>query len=414
MPEQKQERKKSNSKPKPDQKQKPASKRPASKRPASKPAPKPESTSDSKPESTSASKPESTSTSASTPSTEKLLDNYEKAELHRMLRLMLLGRRFEEKAAEAYALGKIGGFCHLYIGQEAVAIGALSPLRDDDYAIAAYREHVQALAKGMTSREIMAELYGRVDGCSKGKGGSMHLYSAARNFLGGWGIVGGQIPLATGVGFKIKYREEDGVCVCFFGEAAVNQGAFHEALNMAALWQLPVIFVVENNRFGMGTAWERVASLYDIAKKACAYAMPSVVADGMDVLEMRSTMEDAIDRARKNGTPTLIEAQCHRFMGHSMSDPVHGVYRTKQDVAEAKETDPIKRFIDQLTDADLLTEDELEEMDADVQAEVDDAAEFADNSPEPGDVELYTDVYADLNVNGRLFFDRRNRLETQE
>jgi pyruvate dehydrogenase E1 component alpha subunit len=362
----------------------------------------------------------SNSTSGSSPDTppptraptSELLQQYDRAEHHRMLRLMLLGRRFEEKSAEAYALGKIGGFCHLYIGQEAVAVGALSPLREDDYAIAAYREHVQALAKGMTSREVMAELYGRIDGCSKGKGGSMHLYSAEKNFLGGWGIVGGQIPLATGVGWKIKYRKEDGVCICFFGEAAVNQGAFHEALNMAALWQLPVIYIVENNRFGMGTAWERVASLYDIAQKACAYAMPSVVADGMDVLEMRSTVEDAIDRARRNGTPTLIEAQCHRFMGHSMSDPVHGVYRTRDDVAEAKKTDPIKRFIDQLTEADLLTEDELEAMDEEVQAEVDDAAEFADNSPEPDDEELYTDVYADENVHGRLFFDRRDRLRS--
>jgi pyruvate dehydrogenase E1 component alpha subunit len=358
--------------------------------------------------STSSSSPD-TPTATQAPTSE-LLQQYDRAEHHRMLRLMLLGRRFEEKAAEAYAMGKIGGFCHLYIGQEAVAVGALSPLREDDYAIAAYREHVQALAKGMTSREVMAELYGRIDGCSKGKGGSMHLYNAEHNFLGGWGIVGGQIPLATGVGFKIKYRQEDGVCVCFFGEAAVNQGAFHEALNMAALWQLPVIYVVENNRFGMGTAWERVASLYDIAQKACAYAMPSVVADGMDVLEMRSTMEDAVHRARKNGTPTLIEAQCHRFMGHSMSDPVHGVYRTKDDVAEAKKTDPIKRFIDQLTEADLLTEAELEAMDAEVQAEVDDAAEFAEHSPEPGDEELYTDVYADENVHGRLFFDRRDRV----
>jgi pyruvate dehydrogenase E1 component alpha subunit len=369
---------------------------------------------DSKSKSKSNSTPEAPA-ATNTPETTRLLKKYDKAEHHRMLRLMLLGRRFEEKAAEAYALGKIGGFCHLYIGQEAVAVGALSPLREEgDYAIAAYRDHVQALVKGMTSREVMAELYGRIDGCSKGKGGSMHMFSAEHNFLGGWGIVGGQIPMATGVGWKIKYREEDGVCVCFFGEAAVNQGAFHEALNMAALWQLPVIFVVENNRFGMGTAWERVASLYDIAQKACAYAMPSVVADGMDVLEMRSTMEDAIDRARKEGTPTLIEAQCHRFMGHSMSDPVHGVYRTKDDVSEAKKTDPIKRFIDQLTEADLLTEDELEAMDEDVQAEVDDAAEFADNSPEPGDEELYTDVYADTQVNGRLFFDRRNRLGEAE
>lgn len=338
------------------------------------------------------------------------LEAYEKDEHLAMLRMMLLGRRFEEKAAEAYALGKIGGFCHLYIGQEAVAIGALSALREDDYAIAAYRDHVQALAKGMSAREVMAELYGRVDGCSKGKGGSMHMYSRERNFLGGWGIVGGQIPLATGVGWTIKYRAQDRVVVCFFGEAAVNQGAFHEALNMAALWQLPVIYIVENNRFGMGTAWERVASLYDIAQKACAYAMPSLAVDGMDVLEVRSHVEEAVERARENGTPTLIEAKTYRFVGHSMSDPVHGVYRTKDDVEEAKETDPIKRFIDQLQEADLLTDDELEAMDDEVKEVVDDAEEFADTSPEPGDEALYEDVYADGDVNGRLFFDRRNRL----
>lgn len=338
------------------------------------------------------------------------LEAFDKEELHSMLRMMLLGRRFEEKAAEGYALGKIGGFCHLYIGQEAVAVGALSGLREDDYVIAAYRDHVQALAKGMTSREVMAELYGRVDGCSAGKGGSMHMYSAKVNFLGGWGIVGGQIPLATGVGWSIKYKQEDRVVVCFFGEAAVNQGAFHESLNMAALWGLPVIFIVENNRFGMGTAWERVASLYDIAKKACAYDMPSLQVDGMDVLAMRGEVANAVKRAREHGTPTLIEAQCHRFMGHSMSDPVHGVYRTKDDVEEAKKVDPIKRFIDHLKDAGLLTEDELSTMDADVQTEVDDSAEFADDSPEPDDEALYDHVYADLAVNGRLFFDRRNRL----
>lgn len=340
----------------------------------------------------------------------KRLQEFEKEELHAILRMMLLGRRFEEKAAEAYALGKIGGFCHLYIGQEAVAIGALSALREDDYAIAAYRDHVQALAKGLSAREVMAELYGRQDGCSKGKGGSMHLYSAERNFLGGWGIVGGQIPLATGVGWTIKYRKRDNVVVCFFGEAAVNQGAFHEALNMAALWQLPVIYIVENNRFGMGTAWERVASLYDIAQKACAYDMPSLAVDGMDVLAVRAEMDAAVERARENGTPTLIEAKTYRFVGHSMSDPVHGVYRTKDDVEEAKETDPIKRFIDQLQGHDLLTDDQLGEMDAEVQAEVNDAEEFADNSPEPADEALYEHVYADMDVNGRLFFDRKNRL----
>ena len=337
------------------------------------------------------------------------LEGYDKEELHRLLYLMLLGRRLEDRCAEAYALGKIGGFCHLYIGQEAVAIGAISPLREDDYVITAYRDHVQAVAKGMSCREVMAELYGRATGCSGGKGGSMHLYSAEKNFLGGWGIVGGQIPLATGVGWAIKYRKQDRVCLCFFGEAAVNQGAFHEALNMAALWKLPVVFIVENNRFGMGTAWERVASLYDIAQKATAYDMPSAVADGMDVLKMRAVIQEAIDRARADGTPTLVEARCYRFMGHSMSDPVHGVYRTKEEVEEEKAKDPIRVLIDQLTAADLLTEDELNAMDEKIKAEVEDAAEFAENSPDPEPDNLFTNVYAELNPNGRLFFGDMGR-----
>jgi pyruvate dehydrogenase E1 component alpha subunit len=335
------------------------------------------------------------------------LGGLDREALHRLLYQMLLGRRFEEKAAESYALGKIGGFCHLYIGQEAVAVGALSTLRDDDYVLSAYREHVQALVKGIPSREVMAELYGRSGGCSRGKGGSMHMYSAEKNFLGGWGIVGGQIPLATGVGFAIRYRKQDRVCICFMGEAAVNQGAFHESLNMAALWKLPVIFIVENNRFGMGTAWERASALYDIAQKAEAYDMPSAVADGMDIFDMREKTGEAVARARADGTPTLIEARCYRFMGHSMSDPVHGVYRTRDEVEEAKKKDPIRIFIDQLADRGLIGDDELNEMDERVHAEVDDAAQYAEESPEPEPEELYTDVYAELDVHGRLFLDGR-------
>ncbi|MFO7261381.1 MAG: pyruvate dehydrogenase (acetyl-transferring) E1 component subunit alpha [bacterium] len=341
----------------------------------------------------------------------RALGGLDRETLHGLLYQMLLGRRFEEKCAEAYALGKIGGFCHLYIGQEAVAVGAISVLRPDDYVISAYREHVHALAKGMTAREVMAELYGRIDGCAKGKGGSMHLYSAEKNFLGGWGIVGGQIPLAVGVGWAIKYKGEDRVCLCFMGEAAVNQGAFHESLNMAALWKLPVIFIVENNRFGMGTAWERASSLYDISQKASAYDMPSAVADGMDVLAVREAVAEAVARAREESIPTLIEARCYRFMGHSMSDPVHGVYRTKEEVEEAKKKDPIRIFIDLLREHGMLTEDELNEMDAKVQAEVEDAAEFADKSPEPPAEELYKDVYAQIPEHGRLFFDRMDRME---
>ena len=329
--------------------------------------------------------------------------------LHGLLRDMLIGRHFEERAAEAYAIGKIGGFCHLYVGQEAVGIGAISVLRPDDYVMSAYREHVQALAKGIPSRAVMAELYGRATGCSGGRGGSMHLYSAEHNFLGGWGIVGGQIPMATGVAWAIRYRGEDRVCLCFMGEAAVNQGAFHESLNMAALWKLPVIYIVENNRFGMGTAWERASSLEDIAAKAHAYGMPSAHADGMDVLDMRKVVGEAVDRARADGTPALIEARCYRFMGHSMSDPVHGVYRTKEDVEEAKARDPIVAFIDRLKQAGLVTDEELEEMDQRARAEVDDARAFAEESPDPHVASLYEHVYATENVAGRLYFDRRER-----
>ncbi len=328
-----------------------------------------------------------------------------------LLRKMLLGRRFEEKSAESYALGKIGGFCHLYIGQEAVAVGALSVLRPDDYVITAYREHVQALVKGVPPKAVLAELYGRVDGTSHGKGGSMHIYSAEHNFMGGWGIVGGQIPMATGIGWGIKYREEDRVCLCFLGEAAVNQGAFHESLNMAALWKLPVIYIVENNRFGMGTAWERASSLYDIAQKAHAYDMPSSVADGMDVFDMRAKVQEAVGRARSDSTPTLIEARCYRFMGHSMSDPVSGVYRTKQEVEEAKKKDPIRIFIDRVKDGGMLSDETLQGIDEAVKREVEEAAEFADQSPEPSAEDLYKDVYAELNEHGRLFFDRQDRVE---
>jgi len=336
------------------------------------------------------------------------MDGLSREQLHALLYDMLLGRRFEEKAAEAYAVGKIGGFCHLYIGQEAVAIGAISVLRPDDYVLTAYREHVQALTKGISSRAVMAELFGRAEGCSGGKGGSMHLYSAEHNFLGGWGIVGGQIPLATGVGWAIRYRGEDRVCLCFMGEAAVNQGAFHESLNMAALWKLPVIYIVENNFFGMGTAWNRAAADIDIAEKAIPYDMPSAVADGMDVLDMRAKIGEAVERARGDGTPSLIEARCYRYVGHSMSDPVHGVYRTKEEVEQEKGRDPIRAFISTLQDAGMLTEEELHVMDARAHADVDDAHAFAEASADPGPKALYENVYADEDINGRLFFDRRN------
>jgi pyruvate dehydrogenase E1 component subunit alpha len=336
------------------------------------------------------------------------LTTLSREELHDLLRRMLLGRRFEEKAAESYALGKIGGFCHLYIGQEAVGVGALSVLRDDDYVITAYREHVQAMLKGLAPRQIMAELFGRSTGSSGGLGGSMHLYSREHNFLGGWAIVGGQISLATGVGWAIRYRGEDRVCLCLLGEAAVNQGAFHESLNMAELWGLPVVYVVENNHFGMGTAWTRVTAETNIAEKGCAYDVKGEVCDGTRVLAVRDAVRRAVERARRESKPMIIEARCYRFMGHSMSDPVSGVYRTKEELQKEKESDdPIRLFIAELRENDLLTEDEVQEMDADVKREVEDAVKYADESPEPDASQLHAHVYATTPEHGRLFLDAR-------
>ncbi|HEY7771205.1 pyruvate dehydrogenase (acetyl-transferring) E1 component subunit alpha [Longimicrobium sp.] len=340
-------------------------------------------------------------------SDEERLQGLEPDKLRKMMYDMLLARRFEEKVAEAYALGKIGGFCHLYIGQEAVAVGAIHAQTPDDYVMTAYREHVHALQCGVTPGAVMAELYGRADGCSKGKGGSMHMFDAEKNYLGGHGIVGGQIPLALGVAWKIKYRQEERVIQVYCGEAAVNQGAFHESLNMAALWKVPMILIVENNRFGMGTAWERASSLYDIYQKATAYAMPSAVADGMDVLDMYRVTKEAVDRARAGGGPTLIEARTYRFVGHSMSDPVSGVYRTKEDVEKEKGNDPIRIFADLLARQNILSQEELEQMDEEVKRVSEESADFAEKSPEPAVDELYTEIYATEDVNGRLYFDGR-------
>ncbi|MEE8424138.1 MAG: pyruvate dehydrogenase (acetyl-transferring) E1 component subunit alpha, partial [Thermodesulfobacteriota bacterium] len=253
----------------------------------------------------------------------------QKEEKIKLYRDMALIRRFEEKTAEMYTFGKIGGFCHLYIGQEANAVGAISVIRDDDYIITAYRDHGHALARGIDPKAVMAELFGRKTGVCKGKGGSMHLVDVEKNFLGGYAIVGGHIPLATGVGFAIKYRGEDKVVLCFFGEGAVNAGVFHESFNLATLWKLPVIYICENNRYAMGTPLERGTSLYDISRKACAYDMPSEHIDGMDILAVRETVKKAVERARKESMPTFIESRTYRFMGHSMSDPSHGHYRTK-------------------------------------------------------------------------------------
>ncbi len=313
-------------------------------------------------------------------------------ELIELYRQMVLIRRFEEKSAEAYVAGKIGGFCHLYIGQEAVGVGALSAIRKDDYVLASYREHGLALAKGMTSRSVMAELFGKATGCSKGKGGSMHMFDKSLGFLGGHAIVGGQIPLATGTAFATKYQGTDQVTLCFFGEAAVNQGAFHESLNMAQLWKLPCIYICENNQYGMGTSLARAMSLRDIAQKACAYEMAAEFVDGMDVLAVREATMRAVARARKDYLPTLLEIRTYRFMGHSMSDP--GNYRTRAEIEKYQERDPIKLFTASLLEEKIVDEKTFAEIDRKVMEEVEDSLRFAEESPLPDPAELYTDVYA--------------------
>src|SRR2546425_13302860 len=289
----------------------------------------------------------------------------------RLLSEMILIRRFEEKAAEAYALGKIGGFLHLYIGEEAVAVGPPSALRPDDYAISAYREHGHCLAKGSDPKRMMAELYGRRDGLSKGKGGSMHLFDGSTNFLGGHAIVGAHLPIAVGVGFAIKYRGGDQVIVCYFGDGAVPEGEFHEAMNLAALWKLPVLFLCENNRYAMGTSTDRALAQTEIWKFAETYGVPGERVDGMDVLAIREAVGRAVARARKDKTASLIEADTYRFRGHSMRDPAGAVYRTKEEVEREKLRDPIAMFRERVLTAGILTEGDIRALGKDVNDRID-------------------------------------------
>jgi pyruvate dehydrogenase E1 component alpha subunit len=323
---------------------------------------------------------------------QKNIEGVERETLLHMLYQMILIRRFEEKAAEAYTLGKIGGFCHLYIGQEAVAVGAISALRPDDYVMTSYRDHGHALALGIPADEVMAELFGRIGGCSKGKGGSMHLFDADKHFLGGHGIVGGQIPLATGVAFATKYKGTDQATLVFFGEAAVNQGAFHESLNMAQLWKLPCVYICENNQYGMGTSLKRAMSISDVSQKAVGYGMAAEFVDGMDVLAVRAAVERAVERARSEHLPSLLEIRTYRFMGHSMSDPGH--YRTRAEIERYQERDPIKVFGNNLREKGVLNEEGLKEIEARVREEVERSIKFADSSPEPAPEELFTDIYS--------------------
>lgn len=310
-----------------------------------------------------------------------------------LLYQMLLIRRFEEKAAEMYAQGKIGGFLHLGVGMEASCVGAISVLRPDDYVIAGYREHGHCLVRGSDPRRAMAELFGRMDGLSKGKGGSMHFFDKERNFLGGTGIVGGQLPIGTGVGFAINYRGGDQVCLCFFGDGSVAQGVFHESLNMAALWKLPVLYICENNLYAMGTALSRTQSVTDIYKKAEAYGMPGEQVDGMDVLAVREAVTRAVERARREKVPTLIETRTYRFRGHSMRDPAAALYRTREEVEEWKKSDPIVQLWDRMSRDGTVSDAEYKEMDKEISQVIEEAVRFAEASPEPPLEELLTDVH---------------------
>ena len=313
----------------------------------------------------------------------------------RLLTQMSMIRRFEEKAAEMYALGKIGGFLHLYIGQEAVAVGAMSTLRPDDYAISSYREHGHCLAKGSDPRRVMAELFGRRDGLSKGKGGSMHLFDKSVNFLGGHAIVGAHLPLATGAAFAIKYQGGDQVVLCFFGDGAVPEGEFHESLNLAALWKLPVLFICENNRYAMGTSIERALAQTEIWRFAETYGIRGETVDGMDVLAVRDSVGRAVERMRRERRPGFIEARTYRFRGHSMRDPAGAVYRTREEVDREKQRDPIQTFSDRCLRDGVLGEADLRIIEKAANETVEEAVAFAEASPEPPADWLLTDVYKD-------------------
>ena len=312
--------------------------------------------------------------------------------LREMLYQMVLGRRFEEKCAEVYRMGKIGGFCHLYIGQEAIGVGSMMALKPSDMVITSYRDHVQAIIKGITPEAVMAELYGKEGGCVGGKGGSMHMFSKELEFFGGHGIVGGQIGVGTGMAYAAKYKNTGQVVLCFFGEAAVNQGIFHESLNMAQLWKLPCIYICENNQYGMGTSQERAMSSRSIAKKAEAFEMANEFVDGMDVMAVRDATLRAIERARKDGSPTLLEVRAYRYMGHSMSDP--GNYRTRDEILKYQERDPIVLFKDSLKEAKVFGDKDFDKVEKEALEAVARAVEFADASPFPAESELLTHVYA--------------------
>ncbi len=315
-------------------------------------------------------------------------------ELRGLYRAMLLIRRFEERAGQLYGAGLIGGFCHLYIGQEAVVTGIQSRLGQRDAVVTSYRDHGHMLACGMDPKGVMAELTGRRGGYSKGKGGSMHMFSRERNFFGGHGIVGAQVPIGAGIAFAQKYRGDGGVTVAYMGDGAVNQGQVHEALNLAALWTLPIVFVIENNRYGMGTSVERASALRGLHRIAEPYGISALQVDGMDVLAVKQAGGAAVAACRAGDGPYLIEALTYRYRGHSMSDPAR--YRTREEVARVRtEQDPIDAARSRLIAANAATDEELRGIDREVRALIAEAARFAQESPEPDPAELHTDVYQD-------------------
>lgn len=307
------------------------------------------------------------------------------------LRSMLLIRRFEEKAGQLYGMGAIGGFCHLYIGQEAVVVGVQMALKDGDQIITSYRDHGHMIAAGMDPKGVMAELTGRRGGYSKGKGGSMHMFSKEKNFFGGHGIVGAQVPLGTGLAFANRYRGNDHVSVAYFGDGAANQGQVYESFNMAELWKLPVIYVIENNRYAMGTSVSRSSAQTDFSKRGVSFNIPGEQVDGMDVRAVKAAADKAVQWCREGNGPYILEMQTYRYRGHSMSDPAK--YRTREEVEKVRhDHDPIEQVRSRLLDA-KVGEAELKEIDAQVREIVNAAADFAQHDPEPDTSELYTDIY---------------------
>jgi pyruvate dehydrogenase E1 component alpha subunit len=304
---------------------------------------------------------------------------------------MLLIRRFEERAGQLYGMGLIGGFCHLYIGQEAVVVGMQATITSQDAVITSYRDHGHMLACGMEARGVMAELTGRSGGYSKGKGGSMHMFSREKNFYGGHGIVGAQVPIGTGLAFAHKYNGNDNVSLTYFGDGSANQGQVYEAMNMAALWKLPVVYIIENNRYGMGTSVERASATTELYRHGEAFGIPGERVDGMDVLAVKAAGETAVARARSGAGPYILEMQTYRYRGHSMSDPAK--YRSKEEVDKYRnERDPIDHVRKRLLDGKMSDEAALKELDTEIRKIVNDAVEYAQHSPEPDPSELWTDV----------------------